>query len=110
MEKIYQVAGRRVKEERTRQKITQERLAELAGLSAAFIGQIERGDNRASLMTIQKIADALHIPASRIFIDVPSKKTDYKLSEQIEALLRDKSPRERAYAVELLKFVFAKRR
>ena len=109
MEKIYEIVGRRVREERKRLKLTQERLAELSGLSVAFIGQIERGDNRASLMTVQKIAGALRIPASKIFVDVPSKKADYKLTEQLEALLRDKSPRERTYAFELLKFVFAKR-
>jgi len=109
MEKIYQIVGRKVREERTRLEITQERLAELTDLSVAFIGQIERGDSRASLLTIQKIADALHIPTSKLFTDMPARKTDYKLTEQVEALLRDKSPREKIFARKLLKFIFEKR-
>jgi transcriptional regulator with XRE-family HTH domain len=112
MEKIYEIVGRRVREERKHLKITQERLAEFTNLSVAFIGQIERGDNRASLLTVQKIADALRILPSKLFVDVPASKatkSEYKLTEQIEALMRDKTPREKIFARELLKFIFSKR-
>ncbi len=109
MEEIYKLVGRRIRQERMRLNMTQERLAELSDLSVAFIGQIERADNRASLATIQKIASALNIPISKLFTDIPSKKTEYKLTEQIEAILQDKSPSQRKFAKELLQFIFKRK-
>jgi len=92
MEEIYNVVGRRIKEIRAKLGITQEKLAELTGLSVAFIGQIERGQNRASLATIQKVADSMQIKVSELFKDVPlSGKTKYALSDKIALLLNNSS-------------------
>ncbi|MFN3966310.1 MAG: helix-turn-helix domain-containing protein [Endomicrobiia bacterium] len=109
MEEIYKLVGRRIRQERLRLNITQERLAELTNLSVAFIGQIERGDNRASLVTIQKIAEALNVPISKLFTEIPAKKTEYKLSQQLEAILKDKTPSQKKFARDLLQFIFKKR-
>jgi len=38
--------------------LSQEGLAELAGLSRSFLGEIERGDAVPSIETLQKLADA----------------------------------------------------
>lgn len=40
------------------QKMTQEELAERAGLSARYLGSIERGDVAASVTVLGQIADA----------------------------------------------------
>jgi len=109
MEEIYKLVGNRIRQERLRLNMTQERLAELTDLSVAFIGQIERGDNRASLVTIQKIADALNVPISKLFTEIPTKKTEYKLAKQIESILRDKTPQQKKFARELLEFIFKKK-
>ena len=42
-------------------EMTQEELAERAGLSARYIGDIERGDVSASVTVLGKIAEALGI-------------------------------------------------
>lgn len=108
MEEIYTLIGKRIKEERKKLKITQERLAELTNLSVAFIGQIERGHNRASLVTVHKIADALHIPISKFFEEVEQTKTKYELSHHIHLLLKDKSPKDQQFVRELVEFVLKK--
>ena len=42
-------------------KMTQEELAERAGLSARYVGGIERADVSASVTVLGRIADALNI-------------------------------------------------
>ena len=51
--------GRRVKELRRKQKMTQEELAEKLDISASFLGHIERGTRIASLETLVKLCIAL---------------------------------------------------
>lgn len=47
--------------ERRRQGLSQERLAEQAGLHRTYVGDIERGAANASLETVEKIASALQL-------------------------------------------------
>ena len=55
----YVDLGRRIRSKRRALRLTQEKLAERAGLSFAFIGHIERGTRIPSFHTVCKIADAL---------------------------------------------------
>ena len=45
-------------------KMTQEELAERAGLSARYVGAIERADVSASVTVLGQIAAALHVEAA----------------------------------------------
>lgn len=54
--------GDHIRAERTRQKVTQERLAELAGLDRKTISRIENGAHATLLDHLLLIADALNIP------------------------------------------------
>lgn len=58
---INQMIGMKIRLERTKRKISQERLAELSELSKNSIGIIERGESSASIETLFKIAKALQI-------------------------------------------------
>jgi transcriptional regulator with XRE-family HTH domain len=51
--------GRVVRTCREQRGLSQESLAELAGLSRSFLSEIERGASVPSLETLQKLADAL---------------------------------------------------
>lgn len=51
--------GRVIRECREQRGLSQEALAELAGLSRSFLGEIERGAAVPSIETLQKLADAL---------------------------------------------------
>jgi transcriptional regulator with XRE-family HTH domain len=51
--------GTRVRALRTSQKISQETLADLAGVHWTFIGQVERGQRNITLHNLVRIADAL---------------------------------------------------
>ena len=51
--------GRRLREVRLRKGVTQQRLAEIAGMSEAYISNMEHGFKVPSLTTIIRIAVAL---------------------------------------------------
>lgn len=56
----YVDLGRRVKHLRKEQSITQEELAVKVGISASFLGHIERGTRMTSLETLVKLCHALN--------------------------------------------------
>jgi DNA-binding XRE family transcriptional regulator len=62
--------GRRVRLLRSSLRISQEELAERAGLHRTFIGAIERGETNISLRNIVKIARALNVPAANLLENV----------------------------------------
>lgn len=67
MSDIVKFVGRRIRNYRTQQGLSQEKLAELSGCHPTYIGQIERGEKNATLESIEKIASALKIPLSQLF-------------------------------------------
>jgi transcriptional regulator with XRE-family HTH domain len=56
--------GRAIREARIGRGWSQERLAEAADLNRSYLGEIERGQVAASLVTADKLASALHLPLS----------------------------------------------
>lgn len=56
--------GKNVQEYRRAQQMTQEQLAESAGVHRTYIGMIERAEKNITLLNIAKIANALKISPS----------------------------------------------
>lgn len=58
---LKEVMARNLRRARHDKKLTQEELADRAGLSMRYVGAIERGDVSASVTVLGQIADALEI-------------------------------------------------
>ena len=58
---LYQGLGKRIRQQRNLAQMTQEKLAEQAGISLSFLGHIERGTRKSSLDTLVKICNALKV-------------------------------------------------
>jgi transcriptional regulator with XRE-family HTH domain len=58
--------GRRLKELRDERCLTQERLAELAGLERTYISQAEQGRRNTTLLTMQRLAAALDVQLTEL--------------------------------------------
>lgn len=57
----YEDLGNRIRECRRQKKMTQEQLAEATGISASFLGHIERGSRVASIETLVALCKALNV-------------------------------------------------
>ena len=64
---ILEKFGEKVRDERIKQHLTQEELAEKAGVHRTYIGMIERAEKNITLENINKIAKALGIKINKIF-------------------------------------------
>jgi transcriptional regulator with XRE-family HTH domain len=64
--------GKRLREIRTRKGISQEKLAELAGLHRTYVSSVERGERNISLVNIESLAEALGVPMAALMPDRPS--------------------------------------
>ncbi|MBS6268450.1 helix-turn-helix domain-containing protein [Coprobacter fastidiosus] len=60
--------GRKVQMRRKELKLSQEQLAEEAGLHRTYIGMIERAEKNVTLVNIEKIAKALKISIPELFL------------------------------------------
>jgi len=64
---IRKVFGAHLRKIRREQNLTQEALADKAGMHFTYVGQIERGVRNPSLINLHKLAKALHITAGKLF-------------------------------------------
>ena len=62
----YKALGQRIRTERRRRDLTQEKLAELADISNSFLGHIERGGRTLSVQTLVNLARALNMSTEYI--------------------------------------------
>ena len=53
--------GQRLRVVRLQKKVSQERLAELAGLHRTYVSSVERGQRNISLVNTEKLAQALGV-------------------------------------------------
>ena len=58
--------GRAARALRVERGISQERLAELAGLHRTYVGDVERGERNLSLVNIERLALALGVRPSEL--------------------------------------------
>jgi len=64
---ILKILGVNIKRERIKRNLSQEELAEKAGLHRTYIGMIERAERNISLTTAEKLAKAINISVSSLF-------------------------------------------
>ncbi len=82
---ILTAIGKKIRKLRKEQGLSQEKLGELAGLSANYIGFIERGQRQVALDSLQTIAEVLGTDLSCLFertVKTPLEK------EEITALVK----------------------
>ena len=69
--------GKRIREERRKKDLTQQELADIAGVSYAFIGQIERGERGVAVETLVKICTGLDVTPNCLLIKDLNNMGDY---------------------------------
>ncbi|MEI3410024.1 MAG: helix-turn-helix transcriptional regulator [Christensenellales bacterium] len=64
---IKLLVGKRVKQLRNEREISQEELANLAGLDRTYITSVECGKRNISIVNIEKLANALQVSLKEFF-------------------------------------------
>lgn len=81
--------GIRLRELRQARRLTQEALAERAGLSYKFVGELERGRGNPTLTTLAALADALGVHVTDLLPARPGETGPYALSPREVLAVRE---------------------
>lgn len=68
IDKIDKKVGLNIRLERVKRGISQEILADMAGIARSTMGIIERGEQSPSLQTVAKVANALQLDMYKLFL------------------------------------------
>ncbi len=91
--------GRRIRAHRRHRKLSQQALAEQAGISYKYLGEVERGQVNLSVEVLVKIAHALSVPAGSLLDHHVTPDTELSDAHMLFAEL---PVAKRAFAVEML--------
>jgi transcriptional regulator with XRE-family HTH domain len=106
---IYKELGKKIRDIRIKSNITQEKLAELSGVSSNFISQIERGRNKCSLETISSLSIAMNTPLSALFsFDFSGQTSKDSYAQRIEMMLKNLPDKDKKLVLEITGDVYAK--
>jgi len=83
---ICEVVGQRLRELRKLKGLSQEKMAEQAGVNAKYYSEIERGKRNITLKVMEKIADNLGISIKELF-RFPGQETFSVCGEEVVALI-----------------------
>jgi len=109
MANLRNLFGERIRTLRKAQKLSQQGLAEKAGLHYTYIGAVERGERNISFDNIVRIADALGISLRELFC---FPITDQIVTEieclqlEILGILRGKNCEKLKLSLRILKAIF----
>lgn len=101
----YVFLGKRIREERLRLNLTQEQLAEDINISAAYLGQVERGERHITLDKLIPLSERLGVSVDFLLSDYIHPNDDVYFS-LIRQLLDNRTDKEKALIVNMIKLLF----
>lgn len=84
----YKKLGKRIKEQRLKQHLTQEKLGEIVGVNTSNISHIERATTQVSLSSLVKIANALNTTLDQLTCDSLCSVANLYIEQDITNLLQ----------------------
>ena len=93
--------GRRIREERQKLNLTQEKLSESINVSTTYIGQIERGERCPTLDTLIRISNSLGVSIDYLLRESVTPSSTALMNLWIQ-LTRDLSDNEMKMIIELV--------
>lgn len=89
----YNVIGRRIKNARIEQGLTQEELADKIDVSIAFMSRVERGNSKINLKRLTQIAEILSVSPGYLLTGSNTASKDY-LRDDFRQVLDKCSPQQ----------------
>lgn len=102
---ILKLVGAKIRAVRKRRGLTQEQLAEMIDTQHSYIGYVERGEQNVTLLTLEKIANALKVDLHTLLDYEELSERNPKIFSIVE-FLSNKSDHDLEKALLILKHVF----
>lgn len=96
--------GRRIREERQKLNLTQEKLSESINVSTTYIGQIERGERCPTLDTLIRISNSLGVSIDYLLQESVTPSSTVLMNLWVQ-LTRDLSDNEMKMIIELVNVI-----
>lgn len=88
----YKRVGRRLKELRQQNKLTQSQLAETVGCSDGFVSQVERGICNPSLEFLVQLSTLYHLPIDHLLLGSSFVLPEIQIDASIKKRMEKASP------------------
>ncbi len=103
---MVKAVGRNIRDVRLKKKLTQEQVADLAGIHPKYLGEIERGIKSPTAVIVQKVAAALDAPLCSILSANGCPCSDSELPREVSELFVGKEEQQMKKAVKILSAFF----
>jgi len=103
----YIQLGKRIREERRKQDLTQEKLAEDVNVTHPHIGQVERGERGPSLELLVSISNRLGVTVDYLLSDYIENEDEY-LRQLWVRLVKNKTEKEQDLIISVVKTIVDK--
>lgn len=100
----YSVIGRRIKESRLEQNMTQEDLADSIDISVAFLSRVETGKTHVNIKRLTQIAEVLKVSPGYLLTGSNTTSKEY-LKEDFRNILDKCSPEQQKLIYEISELV-----
>ena len=100
----YSVIGRRIKNARLEQRLTQEELADKIDVSIAFMSRVERGTSQIHLRRLTQIAEILKVSPGYLLTGSNVASKDY-LKEDFREVLEKCTPEQQKLIYQISELV-----
>ncbi|MDO5437207.1 MAG: helix-turn-helix transcriptional regulator [bacterium] len=97
MRNIKDLLGKRIKEIRKRKGLTQEKLAEFAGIETPSMSNIENGKNYPNHETLEKISNALGVKPYELYIFDYHLPKEELIKEMVNTMEKDENLTQKMY-------------
>jgi len=103
MSDIAKIIGERLRAYRNRAGLSQDEVAEKAGVHPTYVGQLERGEKNATLESVEKVARALNLPFEVLFEAIMQGDTDNAVARECYELVTARPAKEQQAILDLIK-------
>jgi transcriptional regulator with XRE-family HTH domain len=102
MSQIISIISHRLRNYRLERGLTQEKLAEKAGLHYTYVGQVERGEKNLTLASLEKILMALDVSFAELFYGLEDSLEEESTAAKCYDLIKSKNIEEQNIIYQIL--------
>ena len=102
---LLRCVGQTIRDARKRKAMTQERLSEIAGVSAKYLSEVERGQSNVTILFLSRVARALGVDMSALLCGCDDPSDERRLRRGIWDQLQELKQQELRQAGRILRAI-----